>query len=114
MGSDTRYLGAQSKLKIAQGVSGSVKDKGSVLTALPHTVHAVKQGFQDLGVRSLQEAHQATWEGGIRLEVIGGQPAQGGGGSELRVWDGLLQVRTGAAQAEGGIHGLVSYTKQAF
>lgn len=27
---------------------------------------------------------------------------------------GLLQVRTGAAQVEGGVHGLVSYEKRSF
>lgn len=56
-GSDTRYLGDKSKLKIAQGVSGVVADKGSVLRLIPYTTCAVKQGFQDLGLSSLQDAH---------------------------------------------------------
>ncbi|KAH9302925.1 hypothetical protein KI387_014508 [Taxus chinensis] len=90
-GSDTRYLGDKSKLKIAQGVSGVVPDKGSILKLIPYTMHAVKQGFQDLGVPSLQAAHKNCRSGVLRLEV-----------------------RTGAAQAEGGVHDLFSYEKRRF
>ena len=68
-GSDSRYLGDKSKLKIAQGVSGAVADKGSILKILPYTMHAVKQGFQDLGVKSIHEAHSSLENGKIRLEV---------------------------------------------
>ncbi|KAJ7543823.1 hypothetical protein O6H91_09G053800 [Diphasiastrum complanatum] len=87
-GSDSRYLGDKSRLKIAQGVSGAVADKGSVFKLIPYTMHAVRQGFQDLGVHSIYAAH---------------------GNRALR-----LEVRTGAAQVEGGIHGLVSYEKKRF
>jgi len=90
-GSDARYLGDKSRLKIAQGVSGSVAAKGSVLRLIPYTLHAVKQGFQDLGTPSIRAAHDALCSGGIRLEV-----------------------RTGAAQKEGGVHDLVSYEKRRF
>ncbi|CAM6059766.1 unnamed protein product [Sphagnum tenellum] len=90
-GSDARYLGDKSRLKIAQGVSGSVAAKGSVLRLIPYTLHAVKQGFQDLGTPSIRAAHDALRSGGIRLEV-----------------------RTGAAQKEGGVHDLVSYEKRRF
>ena len=68
-GSDSRYLGDKSKLKIAQGVSGAVADKGSILKILPYTMHAVKQGFQDIGVKSIHEAHSSLANGKIRLEV---------------------------------------------
>jgi len=90
-GSDACYLGDKSRLKIAQGVSGSVAAKGSVLRLIPYTLHAVKQGFQDLGTPSIRAAHDALRSGGIRLEV-----------------------RTGAAQKEGGVHDLVSYEKRRF
>lgn len=90
-GSDARYLGDKFSIKIAQGVSGVVADKGSVLKLIPYTMHAVKQGFQDLGVKSIQAAHDSLINGSIRLEV-----------------------RTGAAQAEGGVHDLVSYEKKRF
>ncbi|KAK6149558.1 hypothetical protein DH2020_017083 [Rehmannia glutinosa] len=90
-GSDARYLGDKAKLKIAQGVVGAVADKGSVLKFIPYTMQAVKQGFQDLGASSLQSAHDLLRSSVLRLEV-----------------------RTGAAQVEGGVHGLVSYEKKAF
>ncbi|CAH1452634.1 unnamed protein product [Lactuca virosa] len=90
-GSDARYLGDTAKMKIAQGVVGAVADKGSVLKFIPYTMHAVKQGFQDLGASSLHSAHDLLRCGVLRLEV-----------------------RTGAAQVEGGVHGLVSYEKKSF
>ncbi|XP_059295746.1 inosine-5'-monophosphate dehydrogenase 2-like [Lycium ferocissimum] len=90
-GSDARYLGDTAKLKIAQGVVGSVADKGSVLKFVPYTMQAVKQGFQDLGASSLPSAHELLRSGTLRLEV-----------------------RTGAAQVEGGVHGLVGYEKKYF
>ncbi|KAI3703328.1 hypothetical protein L1987_73307 [Smallanthus sonchifolius] len=90
-GSDARYLGDTAKMKIAQGVVGAVADKGSVLKFIPYTMQAVKQGFQDLGASSLQSAHDMLRSGILRLEV-----------------------RTGAAQVEGGVHGLVSYEKKSF
>ncbi|CAK8542828.1 unnamed protein product [Lathyrus sativus] len=90
-GSDQRYLGDTAKLKIAQGVVGAVKDKGSVLKFIPYTAQAVRQGFQDIGANSLQSAHDL-----LRSRVL------------------RLEVRTGAAQVEGGIHGLASYEKKYF
>lgn len=68
-GSDARYLGDTAKLKIAQGVVGSVADKGSVLKFVPYTMQAVKQGFQDLGASSMQSAHHLLRSGTLRLEV---------------------------------------------
>ncbi|KAJ6690035.1 hypothetical protein OIU85_006331 [Salix viminalis] len=90
-GSDQRYLGDTAKLKIAQGVVGAVADKGSVLKLVPYTMQAVKQGFQDLGASSLQSAHDLLRSKTLRLEV-----------------------RTSAAQVEGGVHGLASHEKKAF
>lgn len=88
-GSGTRYLSDASKLKIAQGVSGSVKDKGPVGALVPFLAHAVKQGFQDLGADSIG----AMWQ---RLDSGAGR----------------LETRSGAAQKEGGVHDMVTYTKQ--
>lgn len=70
-GSDQRYLGDKTNLKIAQGVFGAVADKGSVLKLIPYTMHAVKQGFQDLGASSLQSAHDLLRSNVLRLEVNG-------------------------------------------
>ncbi|GJP29635.1 hypothetical protein CLOM_g7526 [Closterium sp. NIES-68] len=90
-GSDSRYLGDTAQLKVAQGVEGEVKAKGSLLRLVPFTAHAARQGLQDLGVKSVGELHEALRAGEMRLEV-----------------------RTGAAQAEGGVHGLVAYEKRLF
>uniref|UniRef100_K7L746 IMP dehydrogenase/GMP reductase domain-containing protein n=1 Tax=Glycine max TaxID=3847 RepID=K7L746_SOYBN len=68
-GSDARYLGDTAKLKIAQGVVGAVKDKGSVLNFIPYTLQAVRQGFQDIGANSLQSAHDLLRSRVLRLEV---------------------------------------------
>ncbi|KAL1308111.1 hypothetical protein AAHE18_17G082400 [Arachis hypogaea] len=73
------------------GDTAKLKNKGSVLKFLPYTMQAVKQGFQDIGANSLQSAHDL-----LRSKVL------------------RLEVRTGAAQVEGGIHGLVSYEKKYF
>jgi len=88
-GSESRYHSDTQSLKIAQGVSGTVRDKGSVRAAVPFLAQAVRQGFQDLGTKSVADAHAALRSGKMRLEV-----------------------RSGAAQAEGGVHDMNSYEKQ--
>jgi len=88
-GSDTRYLADASKLKVAQGVSGTVVDKGPVARMVPYLIHGCKQGFQDLGVESLAKAAEARAGGAMRLEA-----------------------RTGAAQKEGGVHDMHSYERK--
>eukprot|EP00899_Mesostigma_viride_P007404 jgi/Mesvir1/16665/Mv15068-RA.1 len=90
-GSDTRYLSDTSRLKVAQGVSGAVYDKGSVRRLLPHYIFAAKQGFQDLGAISLAAINEFRVSGSLRMET-----------------------RTGAAQKEGGVHDLATYEKKAF
>lgn len=69
-GSDARYLGDTAKLKIAQGVVGTVADKGSVLKFVPYAMQAVKQGFQDLGASSLKSGHDLLRSRTLRLEVL--------------------------------------------
>jgi IMP dehydrogenase len=88
VGSDVRYFNEGNTIKVAQGVSGNVKDKGSVKQFVPYLMQGVRHGFQDLGVKSLTELHVGVKQGSVRYEL-----------------------RTPASQAEGGVHSLYSYEK---
>lgn len=90
-GSDKRYFASGSKVKIAQGVSGAVADKGSLRTYLPSILMGVRQGMQDVGYRSLQELQQAHVSGELKFEL-----------------------RSGAAQREGQVHSIHTYDKMVF
>eukprot|EP00656_Telonema_subtile_P045491 TRINITY_DN5173_c0_g1_i2.p1 TRINITY_DN5173_c0_g1~~TRINITY_DN5173_c0_g1_i2.p1 ORF type:complete len:589 (-),score=186.13 TRINITY_DN5173_c0_g1_i2:42-1808(-) len=87
-GSAKRYFADSSAVRVAQGVSGSVTDKGSVVDFIPYITQGCKHGFQDMGVASLKRLHEAGANGDLRFEV-----------------------RTSAAQMEGGIHSLYDYDK---
>jgi IMP dehydrogenase len=89
-GSAKRYFAqAQHQVKVAQGVSGAVVDKGSLRRYIPYIIQGVKHGFQDLGVKSLSELHAARDADRLRCEI-----------------------RSAAAQREGGVHGLYTYEKR--
>jgi IMP dehydrogenase len=85
-GGAKRYLADDQTIKVAQGVSGLVVDKGSVLNLVPYILQGLKQALQDIGVRSISELHEALT--GDRL---------------------LFELRSHSAQREGGVHGLFSY-----
>merc|ERR1719395_492062 len=81
-GSDDRYFGSGATVKVAQGVSGSVQDKGSLRRYMPYLVQGVKHGMQDVGASSIEELQRQLYSGSLRFEL-----------------------RSPAAQREGGIHG---------
>ncbi|EJD55049.1 IMP dehydrogenase [Auricularia subglabra TFB-10046 SS5] len=87
----SRYFSESSAVKVAQGVSGDVDDRGSVTAFLPYLHTGVQHSLQDLGVRSVEALHKGVQAGTVRFEV-----------------------RTASAQVEGGVHGLNSYTKRLF
>jgi len=87
----SRYFSESSAVKVAQGVSGDVQDKGSVKQFLPYLYAGVQHSFQDIGVRNVVELQRGVKEGKVRFEA-----------------------RTASAQLEGGVHGLNSYTKRLF
>ncbi len=85
-GGDKRYMSEGQKVRLAQGVSGVVVDKGSIVDYLPYLAQGVKHALQDLGYRSVKELHQALYSGDLRMER-----------------------RTPSAQREGGVHDLHSF-----
>lgn len=87
-GSSVRYFSEDDRIRVAQGVSGAVADKGSVKRFLPYLRMGVKHGFQDMGIRSIGELHEQVYDGTLRF-----------------------QVRTPAAQLEGSVHSLYTYEK---
>jgi IMP dehydrogenase len=90
-GSDDRYFGTTSQLKVAQGVSGSVQDKGSLHKYVPYLIQGIKHGLQDIGTKSVEQLAVDLAAGKLRFEL-----------------------RSPAAQREGGVHGLHSFERRLF
>merc|ERR1719235_2418097 len=90
-GSDDRYFGNTATVKVAQGVSGAVQDKGSLRVYLPYLMQGVRHGMQDMGARSVAGLQEMLYSGRLRLEI-----------------------RSAAAQREGGVHGLHSFERKLF
>uniref|UniRef100_A0A0N4ZAC1 Inosine-5'-monophosphate dehydrogenase n=1 Tax=Parastrongyloides trichosuri TaxID=131310 RepID=A0A0N4ZAC1_PARTI len=87
-----RYLSSGSeKVHVAQGVSATIREKGSLHRLVPHMYAGVQHGMQNIGVRTIRELHQNVLEGFIRFER-----------------------RSVNAQIEGGVHSLHSYEKRLF
>ncbi len=85
-GGNKRYFTEQSNVKVAQGVSGFVQDRGSMFELVAYLTQGLKLAMQDTGVRSIAALHEGLEAGDLRFEL-----------------------RSPAAQREGGIHDLYSY-----
>ena len=92
-GGEKRYVwdNIATTIKVAQGVSGAVQDKGTLRRYIPYLMQGVKHGLQDAGCQSVEEARTKLYENKLRFEI-----------------------RSPSAQTEGGVHGLHSYQKRDF
>jgi IMP dehydrogenase len=86
-----RYFSSDSVVRVAQGVSGAVMDKGSLKRYLPYLSTSLKHSLQDMGLKSLPELWDALASGALRFEL-----------------------RTSASQMEGGVHDLLEYKRKEF
>jgi len=85
-GGSKRYFAEDSKIMVAQGVSGAVVDKGSLFDYLPYLIQGLKHSFQDMGARDVPTLHRKLYSDELRFEM-----------------------RSGSAQLEGHVHDMYSY-----
>ena len=80
--SGERYFAEGQSIKVAQGVSGAVTDKGSVTTLIPFVVKGVELGLSNAGFESIADLHRGLRDGDLRFEL---RTTAGGARHGLRV-----------------------------
>merc|ERR1719197_2347112 len=68
-GSDDRYFGTKATVKVAQGVCGTVQDKGPIEAYVPYLTQGMKHGLQDIGCSSVEDLHVELYTGKLRFEI---------------------------------------------
>lgn len=69
VGSAARYFADEQKIRVAQGVTGCLVDKGSIRNLIPYVMQGVKHGLQDAGVSSVQALHEQLYAGQVRFDI---------------------------------------------
>jgi IMP dehydrogenase len=87
-GGGKRYFTEGKDVKVAQGVSGFVQDRGNMFELVAYLSQGLRLAFQDVGARSVPDLHSKLASGELRFEL-----------------------RSPSAQREGGVHDLYSYTQ---
>ncbi|MCG8571019.1 MAG: IMP dehydrogenase [Spirochaetes bacterium] len=87
-GGEKRYFATEESIKVAQGVSGTVIDRGSLLNFIPYLAQGVRHAFQDTGFRDLKALHAGLDNGKLRM-----------------------QIRSFSSIREGGVHDLYQFEK---
>eukprot|EP00434_Breviolum_minutum_P041811 symbB.v1.2.037197.t1/scaffold5424.1/size27344/5 len=91
------YADSGTRLKVAysgiasSGVRGAVQDKGSLHKYMPYLNQSVRHGMQDIGAKSVPDLIEKLISEQLRFEL-----------------------RSAAAQREGGVHGLHSFERKLF
>uniref|UniRef100_A0AC34QA56 Inosine-5'-monophosphate dehydrogenase n=1 Tax=Panagrolaimus sp. JU765 TaxID=591449 RepID=A0AC34QA56_9BILA len=125
--SQDRYFTSEDAIKVAQGVSATMRDRGTCHKFLPYLIRGVQHGFQDIGVKTLPEFHATMRDRGtchkfLPYLIRGVQHGfQDIGVKTLpefhtKVYDGTIkfELRSTNAQVEGGVNGVNSYEKPIF
>lgn len=91
MGGGKRYFSDKERIKFAQGVSGTVLDKGSILQFIPYLVQGLSHAFQCMGHKDINAVHNALYDGSLHFEA-----------------------RSPSAQREGSVHSIQTFADPTF
>ncbi|HOL56117.1 MAG TPA: IMP dehydrogenase [Spirochaetota bacterium] len=87
-GGGKRYFVENDTIRVAQGVSGAVIDRGSLVDFIPYLAQGLRYAFQDVGYKNIDDLHNGMITGELRM-----------------------QIRSISSIREGGVHDLYQYDK---